>query len=166
MDGNEQATIGKMQTQGNRHIVCITHPTETEYQVHEIDDYSEDQLEDEEEEDIIEQTMSKGNKKMVSHNDGQLYNSIYVNGDLDEQHQDGQSHQQHQHHHHQHNQHNSKILYSNDADERFLLSCLPTLQRLPKKKNALARLKIQQTLFDLEFEEEMDGLSSGNDGRN
>ncbi|XP_052864533.1 uncharacterized protein LOC128271135 [Anopheles cruzii] len=41
-----------------------------------------------------------------------------------------------------------------DPDERFLLSCAPVLQRLPKKKNALVRLKIQQLLYEVEFENE------------
>ncbi|XP_058056569.1 uncharacterized protein LOC131207950 [Anopheles bellator] len=41
-----------------------------------------------------------------------------------------------------------------DPDERFLLSCAPVLQRLSKKKNALVRLKIQQLLYQVEFENE------------
>jgi hypothetical protein len=40
-----------------------------------------------------------------------------------------------------------------DPDEAFLHSCLPILKRLPKKKNILARLRIQQILFELEFDE-------------
>ncbi|KAL9707411.1 hypothetical protein quinque_010929 [Culex quinquefasciatus] len=40
-----------------------------------------------------------------------------------------------------------------ESDERFLLSCVPILQRLPNKKNQLARLKIQQLLFELEYDE-------------
>ncbi|XP_058814211.1 uncharacterized protein LOC131678236 [Topomyia yanbarensis] len=40
-----------------------------------------------------------------------------------------------------------------DSDERFLLSCAPILRRLPNKKNQLARLKIQQLLFELEYDE-------------
>ncbi|XP_055594006.1 uncharacterized protein LOC129745133 [Uranotaenia lowii] len=47
---------------------------------------------------------------------------------------------------------NSKSL-CNDADERFLLSCAPILRRLTNKKNQLARLKIQQLLFELEYDE-------------
>lgn len=43
---------------------------------------------------------------------------------------------------------------NNDPDERFLLSCLPILKRLTNKKNALARLRIQQLLFEIEFDEE------------
>lgn len=53
----------------------------------------------------------------------------------------------------------SQASSNNDPDERFLLSCLPILKRLPNKKNALARLKIQQLLFEIEFDEysEMSG---------
>uniref|UniRef100_A0A182PFN5 MADF domain-containing protein n=1 Tax=Anopheles epiroticus TaxID=199890 RepID=A0A182PFN5_9DIPT len=40
-----------------------------------------------------------------------------------------------------------------DPDERFLLSCAPILRRLPNKKNLLARLRIQQMLFELEYDE-------------
>ncbi|XP_053695768.1 uncharacterized protein LOC128743249 [Sabethes cyaneus] len=42
---------------------------------------------------------------------------------------------------------------SSDSDEKFLLSCAPILRRLPNKKNQLARLKIQQLLFELEYDE-------------
>uniref|UniRef100_A0A182K8M4 MADF domain-containing protein n=1 Tax=Anopheles christyi TaxID=43041 RepID=A0A182K8M4_9DIPT len=40
-----------------------------------------------------------------------------------------------------------------DPDERFLLSCAPILRRLPNKKNLLARLRIQQMLYELEYDE-------------
>ncbi|XP_035772864.1 uncharacterized protein LOC118456322 [Anopheles albimanus] len=40
-----------------------------------------------------------------------------------------------------------------DSDERFLLSCAPILQQLPAKKNHLARLKIQQLLYELQYDE-------------
>ncbi|CAH2038009.1 unnamed protein product, partial [Iphiclides podalirius] len=38
-----------------------------------------------------------------------------------------------------------------DPDELFLLSCSPTLKRLSSKRNAVARLKIQQALYEAEF---------------
>ena len=38
-----------------------------------------------------------------------------------------------------------------DAEDLFCLSIVPTLKRLPPKKRQLAKLKIQQLLFDLEF---------------
>ena len=41
-----------------------------------------------------------------------------------------------------------------DADEQFLLSCLPALKRLRPRDNAIARMRIQQVLFDVEFGEE------------
>lgn len=41
-----------------------------------------------------------------------------------------------------------------DQNDKFLLSCSPVLKRLANKKNALARLKIQQILFEIEFGEE------------
>lgn len=41
-----------------------------------------------------------------------------------------------------------------DSDEKFLLSCAATLRRLTNRQNALARLKIQQILFAIEFDQE------------
>lgn len=38
-----------------------------------------------------------------------------------------------------------------DPDERFLLSCAPILKRLSQKKNSLARLKVQELLYEIEF---------------
>lgn len=38
------------------------------------------------------------------------------------------------------------------SNEKFLLSCAPAMSRLSNQKNALARLKIQKLLYDLEFE--------------
>ena len=40
----------------------------------------------------------------------------------------------------------------NDADSIFYRSLVSTLQSFPKKKNKLAKITIQQLLFDLEFE--------------
>uniref|UniRef100_A0A336LN41 CSON015187 protein n=1 Tax=Culicoides sonorensis TaxID=179676 RepID=A0A336LN41_CULSO len=47
----------------------------------------------------------------------------------------------------------SFIEQSFDSDERFLLSLAPSLKRLNTKKNTMARIKIQQLLFELEFDE-------------
>ena len=44
-----------------------------------------------------------------------------------------------------------------DPDERFLLSCLPILQRLTNKKNVLAKIKIQTLLYELEYDEKYSG---------
>ncbi|XP_061392049.1 transcription factor Adf-1-like [Musca vetustissima] len=38
-----------------------------------------------------------------------------------------------------------------DSDEKFLLSCAPAMRRLTNRQNAIARLQIQQLLFDIEF---------------
>ncbi|KAM7352524.1 uncharacterized protein ACRADG_005003 [Cochliomyia hominivorax] len=62
------------------------------------------------------------------------------------------------------NNHNSttSVLYTEkcaeflDSHEKFLLSCAPILRRLTHKQNALARLKIQQILYDIEFKQEYD----------
>lgn len=43
------------------------------------------------------------------------------------------------------------ISKEHDADEHFLLSYLPTLKRMTPKQNAIAKIKIQQVLFDVEF---------------
>lgn len=39
----------------------------------------------------------------------------------------------------------------NDADELFLLSCLPALKSLCPRKNMMAKMKIQKILFDFQF---------------
>lgn len=41
--------------------------------------------------------------------------------------------------------------YSEDSDEKFLFSCLPVFKRLPPRKNALLKLKIQTLLYEIEF---------------
>uniref|UniRef100_A0A182SP23 BESS domain-containing protein n=1 Tax=Anopheles maculatus TaxID=74869 RepID=A0A182SP23_9DIPT len=38
-----------------------------------------------------------------------------------------------------------------DTDEQFLLSCLTAMKRLPRRRNALVRLQIQQLMFEAEF---------------
>ncbi|CAK1595796.1 unnamed protein product [Parnassius mnemosyne] len=43
-----------------------------------------------------------------------------------------------------------------DPDELFLLSCSSTLKRLNSKQNAVARLKIQQVLYEAEFGSQME----------
>lgn len=43
------------------------------------------------------------------------------------------------------------ISKEHDADEQFLLSYLPTLKCMTPKQNAIAKIKIQQVLFDVEF---------------
>ncbi|XP_049869207.1 transcription factor Adf-1-like isoform X3 [Pectinophora gossypiella] len=43
-----------------------------------------------------------------------------------------------------------------DPDELFLLSCAPIMKRLNSKQNAVARLKIQQVLYEAEFGHQME----------
>ncbi|KAG4070791.1 hypothetical protein HA402_011017 [Bradysia odoriphaga] len=46
----------------------------------------------------------------------------------------------------------AQVRYSiTDPDERFLLSCAPILKRLSQKKNSLARVKVQELLYQIEF---------------
>lgn len=47
-----------------------------------------------------------------------------------------------------------------DADEQFLLSHIPVLKRLTSKQNAIAKMKIQQVLFDIEFGNRNNNLNS------
>lgn len=105
-------------------IVCIN-TDQGDFQPHhiEIEEYNEEQLEETEEEDI------DGMKTKKHLHDGNvvLFNTSEM-----------------------HHKSMGSISHT-DPDERFLLSCLPILQRLPTKKNALARLKIQQLLYDIEF---------------
>lgn len=44
------------------------------------------------------------------------------------------------------------ITKPDDADEQFMLSCVPILKRLTPRKAMIARIQIQQLLFNLEFE--------------
>lgn len=46
---------------------------------------------------------------------------------------------------------NNNNAYLMESDEKFLLSCAPALRRLTTRQNALARLKIQQILYEIEF---------------
>lgn len=38
-----------------------------------------------------------------------------------------------------------------DSDEKFLLSCAHILKRFTNRQNSLARLRIQQILYEIEF---------------
>ncbi|XP_041978256.1 transcription factor Adf-1-like [Aricia agestis] len=53
-----------------------------------------------------------------------------------------------------------------DPDELFLLSCAPTLKRLNSKQNAVARLKIQQVLYEAEFGMELPYVTPASDYEN
>lgn len=127
----------------NQQIVCIsTDDNEYRHQI-EIDEYNEEQLE----EDALDTTAYEriSNIKSSDKSEKNVFILSAANSTASSNMDHSQSSRQ-----------NSK--YSNqsqqsDPDERFLLSCAPILKRLSNKKNALARLKIQQLLFDIEFDE-------------
>lgn len=47
-----------------------------------------------------------------------------------------------------------KFDYTMDNEDLFLLSFAPTMTRMTTKQNALARIRILEELFKLEFEDE------------
>ena len=49
----------------------------------------------------------------------------------------------------------TSFISDSDSDEKFLLSCTPILRRMSAKKNHLARLKIQQILYEIEYDEKI-----------
>lgn len=130
----------------NQQIVCIT-GDDSNYRQIEIEEYNEDQLEDE----CMDGSTSY--ERLPTSNQKQQKNeNVYIlsgtgHGSISSQDDGAQPTMRHTKIHNTQANHNQ-----NDPDERFLLSCLPILKRLPNKKNALARLKIQQLLFDIEFE--------------
>lgn len=126
-------------------IVCL--PTQTEYQSHIALEYDEELEQPEEEEDpdnMLTKQLIDTKKEIIQAPVGtQIYSQVYTTNDDD----------LHQQNNVQHAKSSTVQLYtSNDPDERFLLSCVPIFHRLSNKKNALARLKIQQLLFDIEFD--------------
>ena len=50
---------------------------------------------------------------------------------------------------------NNNKAFLMESDEKFLLSCAPALRRLTTRQNALARLKIQQILYEIEFAQQL-----------
>lgn len=137
--------------------MCINSDGEYSHQI-EVDEYNEDQLTD----DLLEEqqyeqriTTTNINNKSIKGENSSVY---YISAPTSNSSMNNDSQLQSP-------QRQTKIITQsqasshNDPDERFLLSCLPILKRLPNKKNALARLKIQQLLFEIEFDEysEMSG---------
>lgn len=129
----------------NQQIVCINSDGEYPTQI-EVDEYNEEQLE----EDVLDPTQyttvtnKKGDNSSVYYITAPTSHSS-INNDSQIQSPPRQQ---------------TKVVTqtnatasTNDPDERFLLSCLPILKRLSNKKNALARMKIQQLLFEIEFDE-------------
>lgn len=132
-------------------IVCI--PQQTEYQSHIALEYDEELDQPEEEEDtdnmLTKQLITTANakKEIIQTPVGtQIYSQVYTTTANDDE-------LHHQSNNIQHGKSSTVQLYtSNDPDERFLLSCVPIFHRLSNKKNALARLKIQQLLYEIEFD--------------
>lgn len=125
-------------------IVCINSDGgEYSHQI-EVDEYQEDQLD----EDALDSSQFVNNKGSFKESSSVYYisaptsNSITTN--TESQPQSSQRHTK--------MVSNSTITLNNDSDERFLLSCLPIMKRLPTRKNALARLRIQQLLYEIEFD--------------
>lgn len=130
----------------NQQIVCIsTDDNEYRHQI-EIDEYNDDQME----EDALDTTSYE---RMPTIKSDKSEKNVFIlsagnstaSSNLDQ----NQSLRQNSKYSNQPQQSSTQ----NDPDERFLLSCAPILKRLSNKKNALARLKIQQLLFDIEFDE-------------
>lgn len=124
-------------------IVCINSDGgEYSHQI-EVDEYQEDQL-DEDALDTSQYVNNKGSFKESSVYYISAPTSNSTTAHTESQPQSSQRHTK--------MVSNSTITLNNDSDERFLLSCLPIMKRLPTRKNALARLRIQQLLYEIEFD--------------
>lgn len=126
-------------------IVCINSDGgEYTHQI-EVDEYQEDQLE----EDALDSPQFVNSKGTFKESSSSVYyisaptsNSTTTNTESQPQSSQRQTKMVS----------NASTTLNNDPDERFLLSCLPILKRLPTRKNAYARLKIQQLLYEIEFD--------------
>lgn len=131
--------LSSFNSQQQHHILCVNETDPIEYHSEQIEIQEYDELDEEEEEEHDTSTVvsTKGRS------DVNRSQSSHVNANTES------------HHSTQLPKPSTSAQYhSNDPDERFLLSCLPIFQRLSNKKNALARLKIQQLLFDIEFNDD------------
>lgn len=127
-------------------IVCInTDGAEYTHQI-EVDEYQEDQLDEE-----TLETPQYVNSKSAFKDSGSVY---YITAPTSNSTNTATDSHQPQHSSQRQTKmvSNSTITLANDSDERFLLSCLPIMKRLPTRKNALARLRIQQLLYEIEFD--------------
>lgn len=135
----------------NQQIVCINSDgSEYPHQI-EVDEYNEEQLEEEALDSTQYERITVNSSNKKSENNSVYYisapgshSSITNESQLQSPPRQSKMLTQAQ---------AQSIATHNDPDERFLLSCLPILKRLPNKKNALARLRIQQLLFEIEFDE-------------
>lgn len=130
----------------NHQIVCLNSDGEYSTQI-EVDEYNEEQLDDD--------ALDSSQYANVSNKKGENSSVYYISASTGHSSTNNDTHQ-----HQTPSRQQTKVLTqqrsvssNEDPDERFLLSCLPVLKRLPNKKNSLARMKIQQILFEIEFDE-------------
>lgn len=115
------------------HILCVNEADANDYHSEQIEIHEYDELEEEEEENETSTARSELDRSQTS----------AAITSVESHHSTVQSKPS-----------TSSQSHGNASDERFLLSCLPNLQRLSNKKNQLARLKIQQLLYDIEFNDD------------
>lgn len=159
----DSETADKLQTSNmNTQIVSINSDGEYHHQI-EVDEeqlevqYSEDQLEEDGLDSQYEGiTANVSNKSMKNDNSSSVY---YISTPASHSSINNDSHIQTSSRQTKAITQISQATPQSDPDERFLLSCLPVFKRLNTKKNALARMRIQQLLYEIEFEEftEMSG---------
>lgn len=131
----------------NQQIVCIsTDDSEYRHQI-EIDEYNDEQLEV----DALDTTAYERIPTIKSSD--KSGKNVFILSAANSTASSNMDHSQSSRHNSKYSSQSQQSSTQNDPDERFLLSCAPILKRLSNKKNALARLKIQQLLFDIEFDE-------------
>lgn len=131
--------LSSFDSQQQHHILCVNDVDPIEYHSEQIEIQEYDELDEEEEEENDTSTVVSTKGRL----DVNRLQSSHVSANA-ESHRSTQPPKPS----------TSAQCHGNDPDERFLLSCLPIFQRLSNKKNALARLKIQQLLFDIEFSDD------------
>lgn len=151
----QQHAINKITVTSRPSIVCI--PQQAEYQQHQIDLEYEEELEQMEEEEETETMITKQlitKKEVIQPVDSQIYSHVYTTATtpsddplLHHTTLHGKNVQTFKTTNINANSNNN----SNDPDEQFLLSFLPTFRRLSNKQSALAKSKITQLMFDVEF---------------
>lgn len=124
-------TTGSFNTQ-QHHIICVNDTDPNDYHSEQIEITEYDELGEEEEENEMSTMVTAPTRSEVSRSQSGITEPQHTTSSHSKPSTSSQCH-------------------SNGSDERFLLSCLPALQRLSHKENALARMKIQQLLFDIEF---------------
>lgn len=156
----DSETADKLQTSNmNTQIVMINSDGEYPNQI-EVDEYNEEN-EEQLEEDVLDSqyeriTANVSNKSLKNDNSSSVY---YISTPASHSSINNDSHIQTSSRQTKAITQISQATAQSDPDERFLLSCLPVFKRLNTKKNALARMRIQQLLYEIEFEDftEMSG---------